>query len=281
MASWAPTLRPGPTDRRPSVTGVDPPDFATERRHGDSRKRFEELLTMTDTSLSFQATNPSSGGPDCFDVSQGSSLSPPVEMLQLLMSWVDVWSVQDLNAAFESTKTPSSVDAIALTIWTMLTCKRVHESIPGVPTLYVPPHLAGLISDAISLGYSEKASMVLQYLWHGFGMSVNVPPRNVLALCQDWNDRSKWVVLRWVLCLSILLRNETKYLSEIRFSLRRSEVVSYQPRGLNTVRKVDFCPATSLLTIWRSHNLRFCSKAGGEQSMNPGPHSRLRPRRLP
>lgn len=237
ITSWIPPVEE--MNRTPSLPGVvDPPDIVTERRHADSRTRHEEIMSMTGTSLSFNSLNSPSGDPDWFDTSQGSSLPPPFDILQLLMSWVDVWSMDTLNAALESTKPSSSIDAVALTIWTMQACRRFHDrkTTSDVSMLYVSPYLAGVINHSIFLGHSEKASMILQYLWHGIGQPSDATPRSVLVLCQDWSDPSKWVVLR---CVRYLIRkpiHQAKRNVATSFLVYRGEAISYQPTDTITVR---------------------------------------------
>ena len=188
-----------------------------EQRHADSRRRYKEILPphmnmLLSPVLQGSDSLPTDSPPsDWLDTSQESTLPPHLDILQLVLGWVDVWTMEDLDSALQSTQSHNSVNTTVLTIWTTQFYKRLHNANKNqhspsrstqrskrrvVKTLYVPPHLAGLINQAISSGNTHKAKMILQYIWHGFGQCSDVPPKSVLALCPAWSDQSKWIVIQ-------------------------------------------------------------------------------------
>lgn len=143
---------------------------------------------------------------DIIHVVEGSSPSigqaDPWDLVtQRLYSWALVWEDESFVRALEKISLGQQVEEFPLTIFTMMTFKRLlRHNLTSIPVkacdkLYVPPNMAQAINNAVHSKHFTLAQQILEELWYPFGF--DQPPRVIVALTKHRQDLDHWTAHRY------------------------------------------------------------------------------------
>ncbi|RXK38177.1 hypothetical protein M231_04551 [Tremella mesenterica] len=169
------------------------PTFHTAPQPGETQQQQEkDMIHIYDPEQLQQA--PSSGG--------GGGVIPPWDLItQRLYSWALVWEDESFVRALENVSLGKQVEEFPLTVFTMMTFKRLlRHNLSSTPPkncdkLFVPPAMADAINNAVHGKHFTLAQQILEELWYPFGF--NDPPRIIIALSKHRQEPDHWTAHRF------------------------------------------------------------------------------------
>ncbi|ORX39184.1 hypothetical protein BD324DRAFT_618757 [Kockovaella imperatae] len=185
--------------RAPS--GQEPPKLPTPVDGTDVDQRETVYRTAYEGSPKVPERSLARDRVQVHDQSPLEDLTPWDLVTQRLYSWALVWEERSLVSALKEISLGRQVDEFALSIFVMITLKRMlRRNLSETPQrvcdkLLIPPTIANAINQAVHSKNFKAAQQMMEDLWYPF--SFKEPPRIIIALARHRSEPDSWTAHRF------------------------------------------------------------------------------------